>query len=372
MRRLRPALLTAVSLGVWVALFPSASTAQTPTRRKASLRSAFLLSTALLFGVWAERSEAQTPTAVIIPNGYTQFSDANGKPLSNGTVFFYTPGTTTPKITWQDPYQTIINPNPIVLNGAGEALIWGSGIYRQVVYDVNVNLIWDQLTGGYNCVGGGTIPLGANGALQYNNNGIFGGLPLGTSSQVLFGNASGAPTWGAIPAGSVDTLTGLGAGVLAALKLPLDGTGALCAQTGCTLTNPIINNPTITGGTWANPTFTGTITGLPSGAACKDRTGATLAHCIGSSAIFNMELGIDPLPGGTGHSINAFMTGQIAAWDVYLAAGRLTPVSTPQEVAAATLDAETQVAVAHRNVASIPEMQSQINQIAAHLGMKLK
>ena len=89
----------------------------------------------------------QTPTAVIIPNGYTQFLDANGKPLASGKVFFYTPDTSTPKTTWQDPYQTTANPSPVVLNGAGEALIWGSGIYRQVVYDVNNNLIWDQVDG---------------------------------------------------------------------------------------------------------------------------------------------------------------------------------------------------------------------------------
>jgi hypothetical protein len=235
-------------------------------------------------GVWASllipsRSEAQTPTAVIIPNGYTQFSDANGKPLASGTVFFYTPGTTTPKTTWQDPYQSIVNANPIVLNGSGEALIWGSGIYRQMVYDVNNNLIWDQLTGGYNCVGGGAIPLGANGAIQYNNNGIFGGLPLGTSALYLQGNASGPATWQPVSV-AVGNISGLGAGLTTALTLPEDGSGALCGQTGCTLSaatlnSPIIHtpaidsgswtNPTLSGGTWNNPTFTGSITGLPGG-----------------------------------------------------------------------------------------------------------
>jgi hypothetical protein len=345
LRRQAPALLAA-SIGVWVAIFCPSECA------------------------------AQTPTAVIIPNGYTQFTDANGKPLSNGTVFFYTPGTTTPKTTWQDPYQSIVNPNPVVLNGSGEALIWGSGIYRQMVYDVNNNLIWDQLTGGYNCVGGGTIPLGANGALQYNNNGIFGGLPLGTSAQVLFGNASGAPTWGSIPAGDVSNLTGLGAGVLAALQQPLDGTGPLVAEN-----NPTINNPTINGGTWNNPTFTGTITGLPGGgsATCKDRTGATLPLCIGSSAIYNMEIGIDPVPGGTGHAIEAFMTGQVAAWDVFLGAGTLSATSTQAEIQAATLDAQTQVINAHKSVAKIPAietevqtLENEVKQLATATHVKLK
>ena len=228
-----------------------------------------LLAAVVGFG---QASLAQTPTAVIVPNAMTQFSDANGKPLAAGTVFMYVPGTTTLKTTWQDPYQNVANPNPITLNGAGEAQIWASGIYRQVVYDVNNNLIWDQLTGGYNCVGGGVIPLGANGAVQYNNNGIFGGLPLGTTGQVLTANSAGAPTWAAAPGGSVGSITGLGAGVAAALALPLDGTGPIVAEN-----NPIINNPTISGGTWANPTFTGTVTMPPLGGSLSTLTlsGAT-------------------------------------------------------------------------------------------------
>jgi hypothetical protein len=331
------------------------------------LRQAILA--ALLLGVCPTLCVGQTPTAVIVPNAYKQFADANGKPLAAGTVYYYTPGTTTAKTTWQDPYQTIVNANPVVLNGSGEALVWGSGIYREVVYDVNNNLIWDQLSGGYNCVGGGTIPMGANGAIQYNNNGIFGGLPLGSTGQVLLANPSGPATWGAPPAGDISSITGLGSGVLAALQLPLDGTGPLVAEN-----NPTINNPTINGGTWNNPTFTGTITGLPGGgsASCTNRTGGVLAHCIGSSQIFNEELGIDPLPGGTGHSINAWMTGQIAAWDVFVAAGLLTATSTPEEVEAAKLDAETQAAVAHRNVASIPTLAAHIQQIADQLKIKLK
>jgi len=148
---------------------------------------------ALMIGTCPTLVVGQVPTAVIIPNGYVQFLDANGKPLSGGTVLLYMPGTTTAKTTWQDPYQSIVNANPIVLNGAGEALIWGSGIYRQVVHDINGNLIWDQLTGGYNCVGGGTIPLGANGALQYNNNGIFGGA----SARHVRSSAVWECVWGA-------------------------------------------------------------------------------------------------------------------------------------------------------------------------------
>jgi len=84
--------------------------------------------------------------ATILPNAKSQFIDSNGKPLAGGSVYFYIPNTSTFKNTWQDPAQTILNTNPIVLDANGQALIWGAGTYRQVVYDQFNNLIWDQIT----------------------------------------------------------------------------------------------------------------------------------------------------------------------------------------------------------------------------------
>jgi hypothetical protein len=77
--------------------------------------------------------------------GRTQFLDANGTPLVGGTVTFYIPGTTVLTNTWQDRALTTLNTNPVVLDGLGSAVIWGSGTYRQVVHDVAGNLLWDQL-----------------------------------------------------------------------------------------------------------------------------------------------------------------------------------------------------------------------------------
>lgn len=61
-------------------------------------------------------------------------------------MYFYIPNTTSPKSTYQDAAQTILNTNPVVLDGAGRAIIFGSGAYRQQLYDVNMNLVWDKLT----------------------------------------------------------------------------------------------------------------------------------------------------------------------------------------------------------------------------------
>jgi hypothetical protein len=84
--------------------------------------------------------------ATILPTGETQFLDGNGDPLAGGSVTFYIPGTTSPKDTWQNSGQSILNSNPVTLDAAGRAIIYGSGAYRQVVKDSVGNLIWDQST----------------------------------------------------------------------------------------------------------------------------------------------------------------------------------------------------------------------------------
>ena len=81
-----------------------------------------------------------------LPNGKQQFIDINGFPLVAGTVGFYIPGTLVPKNTWQDSAQTILNTDPVVLDSRGQAIIFGTGTYRQIVQDALGNLIWDQLT----------------------------------------------------------------------------------------------------------------------------------------------------------------------------------------------------------------------------------
>lgn len=85
-------------------------------------------------------------TATLLPNAKNQFLDGNGKPLAGGSVYFYIPNTSAKKDTYQDAAQTILNTNPIILDASGEAVIWGTGTYRQVVFDQYGNLIWDQIT----------------------------------------------------------------------------------------------------------------------------------------------------------------------------------------------------------------------------------
>lgn len=81
----------------------------------------------------------------ILPNGKCQFIDQNGAPLASGTVGFYAPGTLNPLVTYQDQAGTIPNTNPVALDSRGQAIIWGSGTFRQIVQDANSVTIWDQI-----------------------------------------------------------------------------------------------------------------------------------------------------------------------------------------------------------------------------------
>src|SRR3990167_1423545 len=96
----------------------------------------------------------------ILPPAKTTFLDANGKPLTSGTVDFYIPSTTTRKATYQNAAGSVSNTNPVVLDAAGRALILGSGDYRQVVKDKNGNIIWDQVTSSTGTSGGGGSSVG--------------------------------------------------------------------------------------------------------------------------------------------------------------------------------------------------------------------
>lgn len=80
-----------------------------------------------------------------VPPGLQTFADANGVPVSLGTVAFYIPNTTTDKDTWSDSGMTSLNVNPVPLDAAGRAAVWGLGSYRQVVKDALGNTVWDKI-----------------------------------------------------------------------------------------------------------------------------------------------------------------------------------------------------------------------------------
>lgn len=113
-----------------------------------------LLAAALLLTGAPYHPPAQAAT--LLPNGMQTFLDGNGAPVAGGCVYFYVPGTSTPKDTYNDPEATNANTNPVQLDAAGRAVIYGVGTYRQVVTEPGPNAgapcappgtqVWDQLT----------------------------------------------------------------------------------------------------------------------------------------------------------------------------------------------------------------------------------
>jgi len=94
-------------------------------------------------------STTSLQSATLLPNGQQQFIDGNGNPYASGTVTFYSnfPTCTTLKNTWSDSGQTVLNTNPVVLDAAGRATIFGSGTYCQVLKNSSGTTIWTKETG---------------------------------------------------------------------------------------------------------------------------------------------------------------------------------------------------------------------------------
>src|SRR6202000_1444867 len=116
-------------------------------------------------------------SGLLIPNGKQTFLDQYGVPLAGGTVTFYVPGTTSPQDTYQDRDLTILNTNPVQLDAAGTAVIWGDVSYRQIVMDSNGVTVWDQIT---------SAPGGSGGMTEFEE------LLAGPTGSSLVGYSPGA------------------------------------------------------------------------------------------------------------------------------------------------------------------------------------
>ena len=64
----------------------------------------------------------------------TQYFDDAGDPLVSGKIYFYETGTTTPKNTYADVNNTILNTNPVILTAAGrQPNIFFSGVAKAIL-----------------------------------------------------------------------------------------------------------------------------------------------------------------------------------------------------------------------------------------------
>lgn len=121
----------------------------------------------------------------LLPNLKYKPTGADGMPVPGGKIWTYEAGTTTPLATYTDQAATTPHPNPIILNGNGEATIYiTSGVqYKAVFTDPDDVVIWteDNWSGvGFSGILGTGDVAGATGSV---NNEIV--LFSGTTGKVL-------------------------------------------------------------------------------------------------------------------------------------------------------------------------------------------
>lgn len=209
---------------------------------------------------------AYAQTASIIPPAKTTFFDANGNPLTSGTVDFYIPSTNTRKTTWQDAAETIPNTNPVVLDSAGRALILGSGSYRQVVKDSLNNIIWDQVTSSSGS--GGSITTSTGDGDLVGTIKPWAGMTAPNQYAFTYGQEVSRTTYAALFTAITSTqavfctsgnstITGIGdttnfwIGMTVELSCVVSGSTTITAKTSSSVTLASIPNTTIN----ANATF---------------------------------------------------------------------------------------------------------------------
>lgn len=85
------------------------------------------------------------PSASNLFDGAVTFFDLSGLPLVDGTVAFYTPGTTVLQPIWTDIFMTAASPNPVTLDATGSCTVYGAGQYRQLVLNQNGDQMSDTI-----------------------------------------------------------------------------------------------------------------------------------------------------------------------------------------------------------------------------------
>lgn len=103
----------------------------------------------------------------LMPLPVFQAFDLNGDPLEGGKLYTYEAGTSTPKATFIDASGVTANTNPIILDAAGQAIVYLVGSYKLVLTDAD-----DVLQSPYPIDGVREIPGAAASVTEWNASGL--------------------------------------------------------------------------------------------------------------------------------------------------------------------------------------------------------
>jgi len=145
-----------------------------------------------------------------IPLSLSQQLDSLGKPLSNGLLYFFAAGTTTPQNAYQDYALTLAYPNPLILDSAGRIpyLFFADGQIKIRLTDSrgNIQLAADNLLIVGASAGTGTPPtVDPTTVLQTGMLVKFYGTGVVTGFVRLNGRTIGSATSGATERANADT-----------------------------------------------------------------------------------------------------------------------------------------------------------------------
>lgn len=97
-------------------------------------------------------------TLGLVPPPRFRATDNAGRPLAAGLLYTYQAGTNNPIQTYTDATQLVVNTNPIVLDGRGEANVWliDGVLYKFTLTDAAGNTVWtvDNISSGQAAGGG--------------------------------------------------------------------------------------------------------------------------------------------------------------------------------------------------------------------------
>jgi hypothetical protein len=254
---------------------------------------------------------AMSPDATLLPLGQQQFFDSNGKPLAGGSVTFFVPNTTTLKNTWQDPDQTTLNTNPVLLSASGSAVIYGHGSYVQEVRDADGTVIWTRFTS-TDVIWPSLAELG--GASLSGDN-IWTGFNQFNATVTIYGAAM---NWSEAPAIASDTVVDL--------QSMAGNKGSITLGTANPIESVILNQGAIRFMRFLTPVS------LTAGPLFVMPEGLTAAE-TGDCAIFEGEAGgrvrISHYQRADGQAVNTGSTGGSASSSISGNASNLKVIATP-------------------------------------------